>query len=136
MAQLDIDNLFTAIVTAVGGVSGLSGKVYFDQVPEGVARPFCRFSVVGDTHQGIYGSVKNLDRVQIQFSVFADSLATANSTTKAINSLFHASSLTLTGQISVGCLRAETGMRVKVVAFKPGVTVYHASSVIEFWVQS
>ncbi len=107
-----------------------------EQLPDGtkVSRPYCRFSVVGDETQGLYGT-KFLDTVQVQFSVFADDLGTANSTAKALLSAFHGAVLTLSSGTNVGSFR-RAGVKAKAEQQQPNRVVYHGICVVDFKVLS
>jgi hypothetical protein len=138
--MLDFDALCVAIVSRVNSnVTALGGKIFYDFVPEQlptgtkVTRPYCRFSLITDSPQSVYGHTF-LDNLGLQFSIFANDLATANSICKSIKTAFHGQQLSLTAGTNVSCRRIP-GDRVLVQETQEGI-VYHALTMIEFRVQS
>lgn len=131
--MLDIASLLTAInakVAATGSLSTVNGKVAYGEFAEGVTRPKVRVSTVQDALDSAFGN-SLFPRISLQFSIFADDLGTSSSLQKAINTAFHAASLTLcTGQ-TVKC-KLVNGAGLLVEKQTPTVFVYHCYSVIEF----
>lgn len=134
--MLDNDNLLTAIVAAIqaeASLSTLKDKTFVGLSPKPLAKPFCRLSLVEGEADYTFGG-EGLYPVVVQFSVFDNSLATANELAKAINELFHNKALVLSGQINlIGLKRAG---RVLVEGQDTTGPVYHALTSIEFTVQA
>ena len=129
-----LDQLSTGIITRVEATADLSAihgeKIAFGQIKDGVARPKCRYTVVGDNNIGTFGT-KVFDSVRIQFSVFADTLTVADNLRKAILSAFHGNSITLSDG-SVVMPQQREGTRVLVEDQQPAGFVYHGICVVEF----
>ena len=135
--MFDLDALNTAIVakvTATSALDSIDGKTAYGFIAAGTSRPKCRFSVVTDALKGSYdGSV--LSTINIQFSVFADSIDVATDLQKALCNAFHRTQLTLTSGKNVGS-QVREGWRLLVEGEKPEAVIYHAIVVIEFTVLS
>lgn len=126
--------LSTGIISRVQATSALSSiqgeKIAFGQLKDGVARPKCRYTVVGDAQSGTLGT-QVFESIRIQFSVFADTLTTADSLRKALRTAFHGVAMTLSDSTKVMPVAVE-GTRVLVEDQQPAGFVYHGVAVFEF----
>lgn len=132
--MLDLYALNTGIITKIEATVALAAingtKVAYGMIAEGVARPKCRFFVLGDAQDGTYGGAL-LSTVRYQFSVFADDLAVAGNLQKQLGLAFHNATVTLSSGTVVSARKVE-GDRLLIEGQKPTSFVYHAVVVVEF----
>jgi hypothetical protein len=102
-------------------------------VREGVARPYATANIVGDRSVGLFGG-GSINYCPIEFAVYADTEAVANSLTKALVELFDRCSLTLTGQTFLGA-RKTANPRARQEGRATTSRVYKGTATIEFLVQ-
>ncbi len=111
----------------------IKNKIAYGYLPEKLARPKCRYQIIDDSQRTGFGT-KFLNSVNVQFSVWADSLTVAADLAEKIGLSLHGLSDYSSGMRNISAL-VRGGHKV-ITEPGPDYVVYQVVIMVEFRVQN